>query len=57
MIEERNCMIIHGPKTLRAWLRNKNEETSAYLRNLGTRLDAIDKAVKDEKAKEAEGQL
>jgi hypothetical protein len=52
MIAERNCMIMHGPVSLRAWLRIKNESSESRMRNLEARIDAIDKEQKEDDERE-----
>jgi hypothetical protein len=52
MIAERNCMIMHGPATLRYWLRTRNESSESSMRNLNARIDAIDKEQKEDDERE-----
>jgi hypothetical protein len=54
MIAERNCMILHGPESLRAWLRIKNEGSETSMRVLDARIEAIDKEQKVDDEREEE---
>jgi len=47
-------MIIHGPKTLKAWLRIKNENSSSYLRDLERQYSEIEEQELEEKMNEEE---
>lgn len=54
MIGERECMIIHGPRTLADWLRTRNEGAESSIRRKCERLHQLKREEKEDKEKEQE---